>query len=149
MSATIEDVARIALALPEAHERPAWGKRAWRIKDRMFVWERPLNPSDVKALEQLGKEIPEGLLLGVRTDGMDAKEAILIEDSELFLTIPHFVNYPAVLLRLDQVELDELQEIIVEAWLARAPKTLAEEYRAEHPPDASGSDGDRPELPGT
>jgi hypothetical protein len=40
--ATWDDVRRLALALPETDERESRGSRQWRVKDKLFVWERPL-----------------------------------------------------------------------------------------------------------
>ena len=127
--ATFDDVARIALSLPESAELPLHGDRSWRVKDKMFVWERPLRKTD---LAKLGDEAPEGPILGVRTDGLDAKEALLADDPAVLFTIPHLNGYPAVLVLLDLVELDELRELITDAWLSRAPKRLAAAFIAEH-----------------
>ena len=128
-----DDVRRIALALPEATERTRRGGLAfWEVKGRGFVWERPLGPSDVRALGQLGREIPEGPFLGARVEHLGAKEALLADDPAVFFTIPHFEGYTAVLVRLEQISLEELKEVIVEAWLSRAPKRLAATYAAEH-----------------
>ena len=49
-------------------------------------------------------------------------------DSDVFFSIPHFDGYLAVLARLDQIAVDDLEEYIVEAWLCRAPKRLVKEY---------------------
>ena len=57
-----------------------------------------------------------------------AKEALLANDEGVFFTTPHFEGYPAVLVRLDQIGVEDLDEVIVEAWLARAPKRLAKAY---------------------
>ena len=46
----------------------------------------------------------------------------------MFFTTPHFDGYPAVLVQLDGISLDDLNEVIVEAWLVRAPHRLAEQY---------------------
>lgn len=128
-----EDVRRIALALPEATERTRRGGLAfWEVKGKGFVWERPLGGSDVRALEKLGREIPDGPLLGVRVEHLGAKEALLADNPAVFLTIPHFDGYNAVLVRLEEVDPGELEELIVEAWLFRAPKRLAAAYAAEH-----------------
>jgi len=51
----------------------------------------------------------------------------------VFFTTPHFDGYPAVLVRLEEIELDDLEELIVEAWLTRAPKRLAKQYVESHP----------------
>ena len=57
-----------------------------------------------------------------------AKEALLADDPEVFFTIPHFEGYAAVLVLLDKITLEDLEEVIVEAWLCRAPKRLAKDY---------------------
>jgi hypothetical protein len=123
--ATFDDVARIALDLPETSEGTSHGNRSWRVKDKGFVWERPLRRSD---LEALGDAAPDGPILGVRTEHLVAKEAILASDPDVFFTTPHFDGYPAVLVQLERITPDDLREVIVEAWLARAPKRLADEY---------------------
>ena len=56
------------------------------------------------------------------------KEALLADDPAVFFTTPHFDGYPAVLVRLDQITVPELDELIAEAWLARAPRRLADDY---------------------
>jgi hypothetical protein len=125
---TFDDVRQIALALPETSEEISRDLRHWRVKDKGFVWERPLRRSD---LEALGDSAPDGPILGVRVEHLVAKEALLADNPDVYFTTPHFDGYPAVLVRLDHISLDELQEAIVEAWLVRAPKRLADAYLAE------------------
>jgi len=125
--ASWDDVERIALALPETTEEPAWGNRHWKVKGKGFVWERPLRKSDLKVL---GDGAPEGPILGARVEHLVAKEALLADPSGVFFTIPHFEGYAAVLVLLDEIDLEGLDEVIVEAWLCRAPKRLADEYLA-------------------
>jgi hypothetical protein len=126
--ASFEDVRRIALALPETGERVSRDLRQWRVKDKLFVWERPLRRSDIEAL---GDAAPDGPILGVRVEHLGAKEALLAGEPDVCFTTPHFDGYPAVLVRLDRAALDVLEELIVDAWLARAPKRLADAYVAE------------------
>lgn len=123
--ATWDDVRQIALALPETSERRSHGHAAWRVKDKLFVWDRPLRKTD---LEALGENAPQGPILGARVEHLVAKEALLADNPELFFTTPHFDGYPAVLVQLDRIGLEELNEVIVEAWLVRAPQRLAEQY---------------------
>ena len=123
--ATWEDVSRLALAMPEAVESTSHGNRAWKVKDKLFVWERPLRQSDLKAL---GDEAPTGPILGARVEHLIAKEALIADDPSVFFTTPHFDGYPAVLIRLDAISTEILEEVVVEAWLARAPKRLAERF---------------------
>jgi hypothetical protein len=123
--ATWDDVRRLALALPETDEHVSRGHIHWRVKEKLFVWERPLGKSDLAAL---GAAAPDGPILGARVEHLGAKEALLADDPAVFFTTPHFDGYPAVLVRLEQIPIDELAELVVDAWLARAPKRLADEY---------------------
>ena len=122
---TWDDVRRIALALPEATEVESRGLRQWRVKDKLFVWERPLRGPDLAAL---GDAAPDGPILGARVEHLVAKEALLADNPDIFFTTPHFDGYPAVLVRLDVIGREDLDEVIVEAWLCRAPKRLAQAF---------------------
>jgi hypothetical protein len=128
--ATWDDVRRIALELPETSEGVSRDLRRWLVKDKGFVWERPLRRSDYEAL---GDAAPEGPILGARVEHLVAKEALLADDLGVFFTTPHFDGYPAVLVRLEEIGLEDLREVIVEAWLARAPKRLVETYLENGP----------------
>src|SRR5215217_2597924 len=123
--ATWDDVRRLALALPETSEVTSRDLRQWRVKDKSFVWERPLRRAD---LEALGAGAPEGPILGARVEHLVAKEALLADDPSVYFTTPHFDGYPAVLVLLERISAEELEELIVEAWLSRAPKRLAKAY---------------------
>jgi hypothetical protein len=123
--ADLEDVRRIALGLPETSERPQWGNASWRVRNKPFVWERPLRAADLRAL---GDAAPDGPILGVRVEHVIAKEAMIADDPSVYFTTPHFDGYAAVLVRLDEIALDELEEVIAEAWLCQAPKRLANEF---------------------
>jgi hypothetical protein len=124
--ATWEDVRRIALALPETHERPSRdGVPQWRVRDTLFVWERPLRRADLHAL---GDAAPDGPILAARVPDVGVKEALLAEDAGVYFTTPHFDGYPAILVRLDRIPTPDLEELVAEAWLHRAPKRLATAY---------------------
>jgi hypothetical protein len=131
--ATWDDVARIALALPETAEGESRGLRQWQVKGKGFVWDRPLRKSDHAAL---GDAAPDGPILGVWVEHLGAKEALLADESLPCFTTPHFDGYAAVLVRLGDIDGDDLEELIVESWLARAPKRLAKAYLAEREPPA-------------
>ena len=120
-----EDVRRLALSLPDTSEKPQWGKASWRVCDKSFVWERPLRASDLRAL---GDAAPDGPILGARVEHEVAKQALIADDPKVYFTTPHFDGYAAVLVRLERIALDELEELITEAWLCRAPKRLAKDY---------------------
>jgi hypothetical protein len=123
--ASWHDVRRVALALPESSERSSRGLAMWRVRERLFVWERPLRTTE---LRELGDRAPEGPILGARVEHLGAKEALLADDRGVFFTTGHFDGYAAILVLLDRIERKELEEVIVEAWLARAPKRLAQRY---------------------
>jgi hypothetical protein len=124
--ATWDDVHRLALALPQTVEGSSReGLRNWSVRDKTFAWERPLRPGDLQAL---GDAAPTGPVLAARVPDLGAKEAVLADDGDVYFTTPHFDGYPAVLIRLDRMPIAELEELLVEAWLTRAPKRLAAEY---------------------
>jgi hypothetical protein len=131
--ATWEDVRRIALALPDTSEGSAHGNMAWRVRDKLFVWERPLRQSELRAL---GDAAPDGPVLGARVEHLGAKEALLADDPGVYFTTPHFDGYRAVLVHLDVIALDELEELIVDAWLCQAPKRLARQFIESRLPSA-------------
>jgi hypothetical protein len=133
--ATWDDVRRIALALPESEEGLSFGQASWRVRGKSFVWERPLRTSDLRAL---GDAAPTGAILGVRVEHLVAKEALLADDPEALFTTPHFDGYAAVLVRLEKIDLDDLEELIIEAWLTRAPKRVAKAYMEANLPPSAG-----------
>ena len=120
--ATWDDVARIALALPDTAGGTTFGNDAWLVHGKSFVWRRPLNKSDLKAL---GEDAPpEGPILAAYVADLDDKDLLVTEDPEVFFTIPHFQGFRAVLILLDRIEVDTLAEVITDAWVCRAPKRL-------------------------
>ena len=119
------DVARIALGLPETSEGTSYGNRAWKVRKKLFVWERPLRKADVAAL---GTDAPDGPVLGAAVEHVGAKDALIGDRPDIFFTTPHFDGYAAILVRLDRIALPDLEEVVVEAWLAGAPKRLAAAY---------------------
>jgi hypothetical protein len=123
-----DEVRAIALALPETGELVSRGRSQWRVRDKLFVWERPLR---AKEIEALGAAAPVGPIVAARVEHLGAKEALLAEEPQLYFTTPHFEGYPAILARLERLTRADLDELITEAWLARAPKRLVEAYLAE------------------
>jgi hypothetical protein len=120
-----DDVRRIALSLPDAGERTSRGHAQWTVKDKLFVWERPLRKSD---LEALGESAPDGPILGARVEHEIAKQALIADDPDVFFTTPHFDGYPAILVQLEKIDPKALEEVVVEAWLCRAPPRLVKEF---------------------
>ncbi len=116
-----QDVRRLALALPGTSERVSRDRAQWRVADTLFVWERPLARTDLAAL---GLSEQPGPVLGARVADLGVKDALIADDPAVYFTTPHFDGYPAVLVRLEVIDADELREIVTDAWLARAPAKL-------------------------
>ena len=113
MPLTFKDVAAIAAELPGVTTGSKWNHKTWLVGDRGFIWERPLNKAD---LGRLGDTLPpEGDILGVRVENMDAKDALLAMDLPGFFTIEHFKNYPGLLIELRKARKKDLRAAIVDA----------------------------------
>lgn len=128
--ATWADVRRLALALPETEERPSDDDTTtqWLVRRRPFVWGRPLRKGDHVAL---GTAAPRGPVLAAQVPDEGVKEALVSDEPDVYLTTPHFNGWPVVLVRLDAITAPDLEELVVEAWLARAPKRLVTAYLAQ------------------
>lgn len=131
--ATWNDVARIADGLPLTAEQ---SPHDWRVGKKLVAWERPLRPSDREALARGGTEPPEGDILGVRVADEGVKFALVADEPEVYFTTPHFDGYAAVLVKLAEIAVDDLEELITEAWLTQAPRRLVKEFLAADPPSS-------------
>jgi hypothetical protein len=126
-----KEVRRLALELPEATEVDSRGRAQWRVRDKLFVWERPLRPKEV---EELGDLAPQGPVVAARVEHLLAKEALLASEPDVYFTTSHFDGHPSILARLERLTANALEELVVEAWLCRAPPKLVEQYLAARGP---------------
>jgi len=126
--ATWDDVASIVGELQLTEER---SPHEWRVGKKLVVWERPLRRSDREALAALGVEPPEGDILGARVADEGVKFALIADEPDIYFTTPHFDGYPAVLVKLAEIDKVGLRDLIVEAWLTLAPKRLVQEFLGE------------------
>jgi hypothetical protein len=124
--ATLDDVTRLAMGLPEVSEGERHGNRTWFVAGKAFAWDRPFSKADIR---RFGDETPpEGPILAVRVEDLGEKEAVLAAHPEAFFTIPHFDGYSAVLIQLRLVGEQALREAITDGWLACAPPKLVQQY---------------------
>jgi hypothetical protein len=107
-------VREIAGALPGADESTTYGKPAFKVGGKLFVWISPDRNADDA--------------LAVRVDP-DEKELLLGSDDAYFQT-SHYDGHPIVLIRLERISRAQLEERIEDAWLLRAPRRLADAYVA-------------------
>lgn len=134
--ATPADIDAICRSLPEVELGISWGDRpTYKVpkgpKGRGFVLYRAPNKNAMNP--ETGAPYDDLLVITVPDEG--AKLALVEDLSSPFFTIDHFNGYNAVLVqesRLHEVQVDELTEIITDAWLDRAPKPLAKQFLAEH-----------------
>jgi hypothetical protein len=104
---TEEDIRRVALALPGTAEKPYNRLPAFRVRGDLFIRIH---------------ELPDAFL--VRCAGLEERNELLQAEPRKFFITPHYDGYPAVLVRLSQVDLDEMTELVTESWRVSAPKRL-------------------------
>jgi hypothetical protein len=118
MAMTFEQVEAVASSLPGVTVGMKWRNRTWMVGDKGFAWQRPLSKAD---LARYGEETPpQGEILAVRVESLDAKDALLAMAPPGFFTIPHFQGYPAVLIELRHARAKDVRAAILDAFAAVA-----------------------------
>jgi hypothetical protein len=116
--ATWADVSRVVATLPETAEvKP----RDWRVRKKLMMWERPLRQADLEALGA-------GDTVGARVADEGVKFALIADQADVYFTTPHFDGYASVLVRLAEIGVPELTELVTDAWIVQAPKTLVKAF---------------------
>jgi hypothetical protein len=126
------DLDRLALSLPQVtKELSDDGRPAYRVHGKLFCCQRGRRPDAVDP--DTGERLADVLMF--RVPDLGVKELMVADERGVFFTTPHFDGYPAVLVRiptLARIDRDELEELVVEAWLTRAQKRVAKAWLAEH-----------------
>jgi hypothetical protein len=113
MGMKFEHVEAIVTKLPDVEIGTSWGNRTYAVRDKAFAWWRPFSKADLK---RFGDETPpQGDILGVKVESLDAKDALLSMQLPGFFTIPHFNGYPAVLIELRKARVKDVRAAIAEA----------------------------------
>jgi hypothetical protein len=128
------DLDELARALPEVeYGEDGEGRPSYSVHAKVFCWHRSPRPDAVDPAT--GERLEDVLVL--RVDSLDEKDLVLADDRGIFFTTPHWNGYPAVLMRIPElarIDREELRELVVEAWLSRAPKRVARAWLAENEP---------------
>lgn len=128
----MRDLDRLALALPQVTKEVSDdGRPSYHVHGKMFCFHRSRRPDAVDP--ETGERLDDVLMFRVADVGV--KELLVTDARGVYFTTPHFDGYPAVLVRipdLARIDRDELEELVVEAWLTRAQKRVAKAWLAEH-----------------
>jgi len=108
--ATWETVREIAITLPGAVEGKSYGTPAFHVDKKLFV-----------RFHQSGESV-------VIMIHVNEREALMKIDPETFYITNHYLNYPAMLVRLSTVQPDDLRKLITESWRRSAPAKLVAAY---------------------
>ena len=126
------DLDELALAMPQTtKELSEDGRPSYLVHGKLYCFHRGRRPDALDP--ETGERLHDVLMF--RVADLDVKELLLADDRGVYFTTPHFNGYPAVLMRipdLARIDRDELQEMLVEAWLTRAHKRVAKAWLAEH-----------------
>src|SRR5437667_686859 len=120
--ADLEDVRRIALSLPDtsADDRAFAVFNSGKNRGFAWVWMERIDPKKPR--------VPCPDVLAIRTADLDERGGLIAAEPEKYFTEPHYNNFPAVLVRLANVGLDELEELLVDGWRCQAPKAVVKEF---------------------
>ena len=126
------DLDELARALPEVdYGEDADSRPSYSVRGKVFCWHRSPRPDAVDPAT--GERLEDVLVF--RVDSLDEKDLVLGDDRGIFFTTPHWNGYPAVLMRIPElarIDRGELRELVIEAWLSRAPKRVARAWLAEN-----------------
>jgi hypothetical protein len=133
---TMADLDELALSLPRATKTVSDdGRPFYSVNDKVFCLHRSRRPDAVDS--ETGERLDDVLMF--RVEDLGVKELMLADERGIFFTTKHFDGYPAVLVRipdLARIDREELRDLVVEAWLTRAPKRVAKAWLDEHGPGA-------------
>ena len=129
---TMADLDELALSMPHTTKDVSDdGRPSYFVHGKLFCCHRSRRSDAIDP--ETGGRLDDVLLFRVADAG--AKDLLLADDRGVFFTTPHFDGYAAVLMRtgdLVRVDRDELQELVVEAWLTKAQKRTAKAWLDEH-----------------
>jgi hypothetical protein len=114
--ATREDLRRIALSLPETATDNDGFSYGVAGKAIVWTWLERVHPKKAR--------VPNPVVIAVRVSDESEKELLIDMDPTVFFTEPHYHGYPAILVRLTEIDVVMLETLVRTAWRLRAPKAL-------------------------
>lgn len=123
--ATWNDIEAVVAALPETTTGTTYGWKAWKMRKKLLVWERPLSKKD---LADLGEAAPDGDIIGLTAADLTEKAELIAAMPDVFFDIPHLDGHRGVLARLEPLPVDVLQHLVEACWRSVAPKRLVKIY---------------------
>ena len=122
--ADLNDVQRIALSLPETtmdDDRIAFSVTSkGKQKGIAWVWMERVHSKQAR--------VPKLSVLAIRVRDLVEKDMLLTARPSTLFTEPHYNGFPAVLVRLAAVDVDELEGLIRNAWRCQAPAALVRSF---------------------
>jgi hypothetical protein len=85
-----------------------------KSKGFVWTWLERVHPKKARVVN-------EGVV-AISTPNLHAKEMLLSAGMPGLFTEPHYDGYPAVLVRLSEVRLEDLQDLLYEGWKSKSPK---------------------------
>ena len=126
------DLDEIALSLPQTTKEVSEdGRPAYYVHGKLYCFHRGRRPDALDP--ETGERRADVLMFRVADLGV--KELLLSDARGVYFTTPHFDGYPAVLVRipdLERLDREELGDMVAEAWLTKAQKRAAKAWLAEH-----------------
>ena len=124
--ARVEDVHELAMGMPHVTVYPgSQRKPIYQVGGKSFIFFRNPRPDAVDP--ETGERYPDVIVFWVASEA--DKQALVQEQSSPFFTTQHFDGHLSVLIRasrIGELTLQELTEVVQDAWLARAsPKRAA------------------------
>ena len=132
--ARVEDVHELAISMPHVTVvHGPHGNPVYQVGGKSFVFFR--NPRPDAADPATGERYPDVIMFWVPSES--DKQALVQDQASPFFTTPHFDGHPSVLVRgsrIGELTLQELAEVIQDAWLSQASPRRAAAWLNAHPP---------------
>src|SRR6516162_16658 len=133
--ARVEDIHQLAMGMPHVTVwRGRTGNPIYQVGGKSFVFFRTPQPDATDP--ETGERYPDVIVFWVPSES--DKQAWIQDETSPFFTTSHFDGHPSVLLRASRVgelTVQELTEVVQDAWLSQASSRRAAAWLSAHQPD--------------